>query len=41
MMTITSNEKKRSFSLLKRILHDTRCTMTESRVNDLALMAHY
>ena len=31
MMTITSNEGKRSFSLLKRILHYTRCTMTESR----------
>ena len=37
MMTITSNEGKRSFSLLKRILHYTRCTMTESRLNDLAL----
>ena len=40
MMTITLNEGKRSFSLLKRILHYTRCTMTESRLNDLALMAH-
>ncbi len=39
MMTITSNEGKRSFSLLKRILHYTRCTMTESRLNDLALKA--
>ena len=29
----------RSFSLLKRILHYTRCTMTESRLNDLALKA--
>ena len=36
---ITSNEGERSFSLLKRILHYTRCTMTESRLNDLALMA--
>ena len=41
MMTIKSNEGKRSFSLLKRILHYTICTMTESRLNDLALMAHY
>jgi len=41
MMTIRSNEGKKSFSLLKRILHYTRCTMTESRLNDLALMAHY
>ena len=41
MMTITSNEGKRSFSLLKRILHYTRCSMKESRLNDLALMAHY
>ena len=41
MMTITSNEEKRSFSLLKRILHYNRCTMTESRLNDLALMAFY
>ena len=30
---------KKSFSLLKRILHYTRCTMTESRLNDLALKA--
>ena len=30
---------ERSFSLLKRILHYTRCTMTESRFNDLALKA--
>ena len=36
---ITSNKGERSFSLLKRILHNTRCTMTESRRNDLALMA--
>ena len=28
---------EKSFSLLKRILHYTRCTMTESRLNDLAL----
>ena len=36
---ITLNEGERSFSFLKRILHYTRCTMTESRLNDLALMA--
>ena len=30
---------EKSFSLLKRILHYTRCTMTESRLNDLALQA--
>ena len=30
---------EKSFSLLKRILHYTRCTMTESRLNDLALIA--
>ena len=30
---------EKSFSLLKRILHYTRCTMTESRLNDLALKA--
>ena len=41
MMTITLNEGKRSFSLLKRILHYTRCTMTEIRLNDLALMAFH
>ena len=35
---ITSNEGERSFSLLKRILHYTRFTMTESRLNDLALI---
>ena len=29
---------EKSFSLLKRILHYTRCTMTESRLNDLALI---
>ena len=34
---ITSNKGERSFSFLKRILHNTRCT--ESRLNDLALMA--
>ena len=39
MMTITSNDGNRSFSLLKRILHYTRCTMTESKLNDLALIA--
>ena len=31
--------QEKSFSLLKRILHYTRCTMTESRLNDLALTA--
>ena len=30
---------EKSVSLLKRILHYTRCTMTESRLNDLALIA--
>ena len=30
---------EKSFSLLKRILHYTRCTMTVSRLNDLALKA--
>ena len=30
---------EKSFSLSKRILHYTRCTMTESRLNDLALKA--
>ena len=30
---------EKSFSLLKRILHYTRCTMTESRLNNLALIA--
>ena len=30
---------EKSLSLLKRILHYTRCTMTESRLNDLALKA--
>ena len=30
---------EKSFSLLKRILLYTRCTMTESRLNDLALIA--
>jgi len=29
---------EKSVSLLKRILHYTRCTMTESRLNDLALI---
>ena len=32
---------EKSFSLLKRILHYTRCTMTDSRLNDLALKALY
>ena len=36
---ITSNKGERSFSFLKRILHNTRCTMTESRLNDHTLMA--
>ena len=30
---------EKSCSLLKRILHYTRCTMKESRLNDLALKA--
>ena len=30
---------EKSFSFLKRILHYTRCTMTESRLNNLALKA--
>ena len=30
---------EKSFSLLKRILHYIRCTMTESRLNDHALIA--
>ena len=30
---------EKSFSLLKRILHYTRCTMTKSKLNDLALIA--
>ena len=37
MMTITSNEGKRSFSLLKRILHYTRCTMTRADLTILHL----
>jgi hypothetical protein len=34
---------EKSFSLLKRILHYTRCTMsmTESRFNDLELIASH
>ena len=34
---LTVNTRRENFSLLKRILHYTRCTMTESRLNDLAL----
>ena len=37
----TVNTGEKSFSLLKRILHYTRCTMTESRLNDLALIAFH
>ena len=33
---ITSNEGERSFSLLKSILHYTRCTMTETRLSELS-----
>ena len=36
---ITSNTGERIFSLLKRILRYTRCTVTEGRLNDLAHMA--
>jgi len=32
-----NTRREKFFSLLKRILHYTRCTMTESRLNDLAL----
>ena len=37
--TINTRQEEKSFSLLKRILHYTRCTMTESRLNNLALIA--
>jgi len=37
--TVNTRQGEKSFSLLKRILHYTRCTMTESRLNDLALIA--
>ena len=37
--TVNTRQEEKSFSLLKRILHYTRCTMTESRLNDLALIA--
>jgi len=37
--TVNTRQGEKSFSLLKRILHYTRCTMTESRLNDLALKA--
>ena len=32
-------QREKRFSLLKRILLYARCTMTESRLNDLALIA--
>ena len=35
--TANTRQGEKSFSLLKRLLHYTRCTMTESRLNDLAL----
>ena len=34
-----NTRREKSFSLLKRIFHYTRCTMTESRLNDLAFKA--
>ena len=37
--TVNTRQGEKSFSLLKRLLHYTRCTMTESRLNDLALIA--
>ena len=37
--TVNTRQGEKSFSLLKRILHYTKCTMTESRLNDLALKA--
>ena len=37
--TVNTRQGEKSFSLLKRILHYTRCTLTESRLNDLALKA--
>ena len=40
-MIITLNEGKRTLSLLKRIIHYRRCTRMMSRLDDLALVAHY
>ena len=40
MFPITSNEGEKIFSLMKRILHYTKYTMTEGRLNDLALMVY-
>jgi len=37
--TVNTRQEEKSFSLLKRILYYTRCTMTESRLNNLALLA--
>ena len=37
--TVNTRQGEKSFNLLKRILHYTRCTMTESRLSDLALIA--
>ena len=37
--TVNTRQGEKSFSLLERILHYTRCSMTESRLNDLALKA--
>ena len=40
--TVNTTQGEKSFSLQKRILrilHYTRCTMTESRLNDLQLKA--
>ena len=37
--TANTRQGEKSFTLLKRILHYTRCTMTESRLNNLALIA--
>ena len=38
-LNLLLKQGERRFSLLKRILYYTRCTMTESRLNDLALIA--
>ena len=40
-MIITLNEGKSTLSLLKRIFQYRRCTRMKSRLDDLALMAHY
>ena len=37
--TVNTRQGEKSFGLLKKILQYTRCTMTESRLNDLALKA--